>query len=93
MGIWSGWRGSPRPLGRCPAALAVDVRIETIMNDEAKQHRQTAADHFRRARKATTASEKASETRAAKSYKSMADNQEWLDRVRAKVAERKLGPE
>jgi hypothetical protein len=65
-------------------ALARDRK----MNDESNKYRQSAADHFRKARKATTASEKKSETRTAKSYKTMADNEEWVDRERAKIVKR-----
>lgn len=58
------------------------------MNDEAKKHRQLAADHFRKARRAITASEKTAETRSAKSFKMMAKNDEWIDRERTKLVQR-----
>jgi hypothetical protein len=46
-------------------------------------------DHLRKSRKAVTSAEKASETRKAKSYKTMADNQDWLDNERLKASNRK----
>lgn len=58
------------------------------MSEQSQKSRQAAAEHFRKARTASTVSEKASETRAAKSHKTMADNQEWLDRERDKVVKR-----
>jgi hypothetical protein len=59
------------------------------MSDESKKHRKAAADHLRKSRKAITSSEQASEMRMAKSYKTMAENQEWLDDERAKATQRK----
>jgi hypothetical protein len=58
-------------------------------SDESKKHRKAAADHLRKSRKAVTSAEKASETRKAKSYKTMADNQDWLDNERLKASNRK----
>jgi hypothetical protein len=61
-------------------------------NNESQKHRQSAADHFRKARHATTASEKAAEIHTAKSYKTMAENQDWVDRERAKTIKSNLEP-
>lgn len=61
------------------------------LGSESKGHRKAAADHLRKSRKAISAMEKASETRIAKSYKTMADNQEWLDDERAKSTSREAG--
>jgi len=58
------------------------------ISSESKKHRNAAAVHLRKSRKATTSSEKAAETRIAKSYKTMAANQDWLDNERAKVVNR-----
>ena len=56
------------------------------LSSESRSHRKAAADHLRKSRTVITAAEKASETRIAKSYKTMADNQDWLDNERAKTA-------
>jgi transcriptional regulator len=61
------------------------------LGTESRSHRKAAADHLRKSRKAITAAEKASETRIAKSYKTLADNQDWLDDERAKSARREAG--
>jgi len=55
-------------------------------SSESKKHRKAAADHLRKSRSAATPTEKASETRVAKSYQTMATNQDWLDRERARVS-------
>lgn len=59
------------------------------ISSESSKHRKAAADHLRKSRAATTPSEKVSETRIAKSYKTMAANQDWLDTEGAKTEGRK----
>jgi hypothetical protein len=49
-------------------------------SSKSKKHRKAAADHLRKSRSAVTPAEKASEKRIANSYKTMATNQDWLDR-------------
>jgi hypothetical protein len=61
------------------------------ISSEAKSHREAAANHLRKSRNATTAAEKASEVRKARSYETMANNQDWLDNERAKVTRREAG--
>ena len=56
------------------------------VSSESKKHRKAAADHLRKSRNAATPTEKASETRIAKSYKTMATNQGWLDSERARLS-------
>ena len=62
--------------------------LRPTMSDEAKKHRKAAADHLRKSQEATTPDEKASEARIAKSHKTMADNQDWLDEERRRTASR-----
>jgi hypothetical protein len=60
-----------------------------VISSESKKHRKAAADHLRKSRKVNTSTEKASEMRIAKSYKTMATNQDWLDTERVNAASRK----
>jgi hypothetical protein len=68
---------------------SLEAQMQTpTTNDESRKHRKSAADHLRKSLTAGTPAEKAEETRMAKSYKTMAENEEWLVGEKQRAAER-----